>query len=384
LNSKTKIFYWSPYLVNIATPKAVINSALAMSNYSTNYECSIINFFGEFEKFKNSLNEKNIHFWDHYNPKYLKLLPKHGKLYSRISFLIIFISSFFPLKKLLEKNRPDFIVIHLITSLPLILLILFNFKTKFILRISGYPQMNFVRKFLWKLAFKKIHLITCPTKYTCEYLKSLKLTDNKKIKLLYDPIIEVNKINKKKRIKKNIDIRDYQYFISIGRLTKQKNFLFLCKVFKNVVSNNPNLRLLIAGEGEDKKKINNYIKDNSLEKNIILLGYIENIFPILIRAKALILPSLWEDPGFVLIESGFCKLPVITSDCPNGPKELVKHNQNGFIFRNNDAYSCEEQISNFLEQKKDLKEILYNNLKMSKMFSLYNHQKSFKDIIKGV
>ena len=150
------------------------------------------------------------------------------------------------------------------------------------------------------------------------------------------------------------------------------------------MSHNPNIRLLIAGEGEDKKKINDYIKNNSLEKNIILLGYIENIFPILTKAKALILPSLWEDPGFVLIESGFCKLPVITSDCPNGPKELIKHNQNGFIFKNNDAHSCEEQISNFLEQKKDLKEILYNNLKMSKMFSLYNHQKNFKDIIRGV
>jgi glycosyltransferase involved in cell wall biosynthesis len=383
LNSKTKLFYWSPYLVNIATPKAVINSALAMSNYSKNYECSVINFFGEFEKYKKTLKEKKVEFLDYYNPKYINFLPKHGKLYSRISFLIIFITSFFPLKKLLEKKRPDFIVIHLITSLPLILLILFNFKTKFILRISGYPKMNFVRKYLWKLAFKKIHLITCPTKYTSEYMKSLELTDNKKIKLLYDPIIEVNKINKKKRIKEN-NIRDYQYFISIGRLTRQKNFLFLCKVFKNIVVDNPNLKLLIAGEGEDKKKINDYIKSNSLEKNIILLGYVENIFPILINAKAFILSSLWEDPGFVLIESGFCKLPVITSDCPNGPKELIKHKQNGFVFSNNDAHSCEKQISSFLKDKKDLKEILYNNLKMSKMFSLYNHQKNFKNIIEGV
>ena len=106
--------------------------------------------------------------------------------------------SFFPLKKILKKNEPDYLIIHLITSLPLILLILFNFETKFILRISGYPKMNFLRRFLWRLAFKKIHLITCPTKNTLNYIKSLDLADDSKIKLLYDPIINIKEINKKK------------------------------------------------------------------------------------------------------------------------------------------------------------------------------------------
>ena len=67
---------------------------------------------------------------------------------------------FMPLLKTLKKNKPDYIIIHLITSLPLILLLFFNFETKFILRISGYPRMNFFRKLLWKLTLKKIYLIT--------------------------------------------------------------------------------------------------------------------------------------------------------------------------------------------------------------------------------
>ena len=113
----------------------------------------------------------------------------------------MFLIGFFPLKKILKINKPDYLIIHLITSLPLVLLIMFNFKSKFILRISGYPRMNLFRKMLWKKAFKKIYLVTCPTKNTLNYIKKLNIVDESKIKLLYDPIIEVKNINKKKKNK---------------------------------------------------------------------------------------------------------------------------------------------------------------------------------------
>ena len=62
---------------------------------------------------------------------------------------------FMPLLKTLKKNKPDYIIIHLITSLPLILLLFFNFETKFILRISGYPRMNFFQKTFMEINFKR-------------------------------------------------------------------------------------------------------------------------------------------------------------------------------------------------------------------------------------
>ena len=58
--------------------------------------------------------------------------------------------------------------------------------------------MNLLRKMLWKKAFKKIHLVTCPTNNTLNYLKKLNIIEESKLKLLYDPVIEVENINKKK------------------------------------------------------------------------------------------------------------------------------------------------------------------------------------------
>ena len=77
--------------------------------------------------------------------------------------------------------------------------------------------MNFLRKLLWKLAFKKIYLITCPTLNTYKYIKSLNLTENNKIKVLYDPIISVKDINKKRM--KKIDLKNF--YLSVGEHSKK-------------------------------------------------------------------------------------------------------------------------------------------------------------------
>ncbi len=379
---KNKIYYWSPHFVDIATPKAVVNSACAVQKYSNYYDCQVLNFYGEFNKFKNKLNQHDVRLKNYFKFNILKYLPKYGKINSRLSLLIMFLIGFFPLKNLIKKEKPEFIIIHLLTSLPLFLLIFFNFKTKFILRISGLPKMNYLRTLLWKIALKKIFAVTCPTKKTCDYLKSIKIVDSKKIKLLYDPIIDIEEDKKKLFLKKNFYKKNF--FFTAGRLTAQKNFLFLCGVFKDYIKNNPNEKLIIAGDGEDKNIIKKYIKDNSLEKNIFLIGYVKNIFPLIKKAKAFILSSLWEDPGFVIIEAAFCKTLVISSNCLNGPKELIKHKHNGILFKSNNKKSLLKELSNFPEYIKIKKNIIKNNFKISKNFSTNNHFLKLNLILRGL
>lgn len=377
MNNKQKIFYWSPSLVNIATNKAVINSVYSMNRYSKKFEASIVNFFGEFSDPKYQIEKKKINLINLYNKNLIKILPKYGKIFSRISFFVIFILSFFPLKRLIKKKNPEYLIIHLITSLPLILLILFEFKTKFILRISGFPKLNIFRKILWKIAFKKIHLITCPTRNTMEYIKKLNLVEPSKIKLLYDPIIFIKEIQEKKKQTYN---KYSDYYLSVGRLTKQKNFIFLCKSFKKIIENDKNIKLIIAGEGEDKDKISNYLKKNNLDNNILLLGQVENIYPLFQNSKGFILSSLWEDPGFVLVEAGICRTPVLSSDAWPGPIEIIKNEINGIIFKNNDENSFIEKFSHFtsIDLKRKLK---LNNLINCRKFTLFNHYKKLNEIL---
>ena len=124
-------------------------------------------------------------------------MPKLGFFGSRFSYLIIFITSFIPLLKIILNHRPDFLIIHLITSLPLLLNKIFKNKSKIILRISGYPKLNFVRRFFWKLNGKNVFKITCPYIDLRSQLMDLNIFEKKKIQFLADPIIRVKEFREK-------------------------------------------------------------------------------------------------------------------------------------------------------------------------------------------
>ena len=178
--------------------------------------------------------------------------------------MIIFISNFNLLRKLLLKEKPDFLIAHLIISLPLILFFFFKFETKLIIRISGTPKLNILRRFFWNFFSKNVHTVTCPTVSTLKKLNSFKIFPKEKLKLLYDPILRVNYINAKKKEKIEDRFLKTKYILSIGRLTKQKNFSLLINAFKEIVKEYPNLKLVILGEGEDRKKLEALIKSLSL------------------------------------------------------------------------------------------------------------------------
>ena len=169
---------------------------------------------------------------------------------------------------------------------------------------------------------KKFFKVTFPTLESLEYFKSLKIVDNKKLFLLYDPVLTIKDLIQKKNepIDEELNLKKNDYFLSIGRLTKQKNFIFLIKCFAKIIKDHSNIKLVIIGTGEEKNKINSYIKANNLERNIILLGFQKNVYKFLKNCKAFILSSLWEDPGFVLIEAMANNCVVLSSNCPNGPK----------------------------------------------------------------
>lgn len=375
MNQK-KIYFWAPFLSNIATAKAVINSSFAINKYLNNFKPYIIDSIGEFESKKNELNQKKLNVIKLRKFNFTTILPSDGKIYSRFSFIIIFLINFFPLKKLLKKDKPEYLIIHLITILPLILFYLFNFETKCILRISGYPNMGFFRILLWKVLLKNVHFVTCPSQSTLDYLKNLNICDHNKLRVLYDPIIIVRELNIKLKEKIQIDLKNFS--ISIGRLTKQKNFEFLIDNF----AKNINSKLLILGNGEDLMKLEKKIKYYNLSDSILIKPYQSNIFPYLKRSDCLFVSSLWEDPGFVIIEAAFCRTFIISSSFKICSKELILDQKAGLVFKLNDKEDFMEQCKKFNYMSEDERNKYRKNaLIMSKNFTIFRHAKQLHKIL---
>ena len=142
------------------------------------------------------------------------------------------------------------------------------------------------------------------------------------------------------------------------------------------------LNLYIAGDGEEKMNLERYIQSNSLEKNIFLLGHVENVYPIIRDSLALISSSLWEDPGAVMIETAYCNKIVISSNCPNGPEEFLKNGKGGYLFKNNDALDLENKINDFLNEVEGAKfKRTVISKKNSKMYSLFRHYLELNKIL---
>ena len=253
---KKTIYYWSPCLNKVGTVISTKNSAISIAKYKKNqFSAKLINACGEWDEYKTDLVKYGVDVID-LNIKYFRYLPKTGYIPSRLSYFIIFIFSFFPLLFLLKKEKPDFIIIHLITSLPLFLLKLFSFNTKFILRISGYPKLNIIRKVFWKNVANKLYKITCPTEELFSKLTVSKIFPDKKICFLQDAIINLDNFQSSQMIDyKNYGIKNKKVILAVGRLTAQKNFSYLISEFSNFLKKNdfPIQKLFGLSEFETNK-----------------------------------------------------------------------------------------------------------------------------------
>ena len=380
MKDKTHIYYWSPFISNVATVNAVLGSIRSLKAYSNQkYVPYIINAAGEWNKYNKELNDDGINIIKLTKSNIIDNANFTGFLKSRLVYLYLFFILLIPLLRLLKSKPPDYLVIHLITPLPLLLNYLFSIKTRIILRISGLPKLNFIRKLFWKKTLKKIFHVTCPTKATKSHLQDLGIIGSEKVSTLYDPIISTKLINEKRQKKDSFDFNNF--YLAIGRLTKQKNFKFLIDVFSEFLKVTNNY-LIIIGEGEEKKSLQKFIKEKNLEEKILLIGYKRNVFKYFEKSKCFILSSLWEDPGFVLVESAYMNIPIISSDCDNGPKEILDQGKNGFLFKSNNKDSLLNTLLKFENiDNKTINEKLLNCKKSIKGFTYFNHFKSFEKIL---
>ena len=378
-----KVYYWSPFISKVATASSVIRSAESLIKYSKqNISVSLVDAIGEWDQYRHKINSK-IQIIKLNKKNYYNYLPRDSFIKSRLSYLFIFFLNFNKLKNLIISKEPNFLIIHLMTVLPIFLTIFLKNNTKIILRISGLPKLNIFRYIFWKLFGKKIYKITCPTLATYQYLMKKKIFDKDKLCILHDPAILLEDYAEKKFNKiPNFDFKYNKIIVGIGRLTKQKNFSLLISAFNEILKKYPEYILIILGDGEKKSEILKLIKTLGIENKVHLVGFQENVYQYLIKADCFVLSSLWEDPGFVLLEAGLSNTTVISSNCKNGPQEILDNENNGYLFKNNNLNDFLKKFDEFKKEK--VSELNKKKLKLKKeikKFTLYSHFNSLKKII---
>lgn len=374
-NNSLKFFLWSPMLSNVGTNGAMVGMAKSLKKYS-DAEIYLINILGEFTQYK----KENFFIIDFL--KINDLIPKTGKISKYLIIIFSILSIPFLIRQVL-KYKPDIIITGLVGFIPCILK--FLFKDLIVINsIQGYPKFNFIRKFIWKMFYKKSDYLITMTKQTKKDLEEIVGIDPKKIFTIENPILNRNI---KMMSLETIDneekfIFNKKVFCAIGRLTHQKNFMQLLKLVKKYSDQtNEDFNLIILGEGEKRKELENYIEKNKI-KNFYLLGFKDNPYKYLAKSNVYICPSLWEEPGHTLMEAGYLNVPILTSNCPNGPNEIIRNNFNGLKYELGSEIDFLKKIKRISNLNKIEKNKLLINMKKTIMnYTKFKFSKNIGKII---
>ena len=234
--------------------------------------------------------------------------------------------------RLFKKTTPDVILFNTSNDFKMFTMPAkwAGVKHRLYRRDNGTPlKTHFINRFLLKNGVTGF--LPCSTfikKAALEKKQDLIPTDN--IKVIYNSInltkwdsISANKIKKKKNSKEII-------FGCIGRLSHEKGLLFLPKIAHTLSESTAKFKIIVAGKGPLKSKLESKISESGVGNYIELLGFVESNKEFIETIDCLLLPSYWEGLPTAAIEAMASKKPVIAFDVAGNP-EVVIDEETGFL-----------------------------------------------------
>lgn len=159
--------------------------------------------------------------------------------------------------------------------------------------------------------------------------------------------------------------------ISIGRLSPEKGFMDLVKIF-NIISNDyPDWHLDIIGDGVEKEKLIKYIKDSKIEEKVTLHGFRdkEYIYEMLTNSSIYLMTSYTESFGIVLLEAMSCGLPCIAFASAEGANEIITSGRDGYLIKNRNFSAYIQKVEDLINEEKIRKKIGHEGRRTVKKYA---------------
>ena len=331
--------------------------------------------------FENEIPKKvNYEFlFDSYNGKN-KLIKEIYRIKAKTTYLK-------KIEKKIKKEKYDIVIDYSSNLLK---------YNNFDIKIPVFAWIHFSLTFGEKLTLEKIK------KYKKQYKKYSKIfaitrvmkeefinkvgIDEKKVELVYNPI-DLKLIQKKAENveKKYENYLKQDYFLQVSRLTQQKQPEHLVDIYYKLKQAGIKEKLYFIGDGEKKEIIKQKIKEYNLEDDIILLGQIENPYPFFKNAKLFVHTAKYEGLPTVLLESLALGTPVVSYDCPTGPRDILgKNSEYGELISLNDKDMFVEKVLELMNSKEKYEKYKKLSLIRANDFSMENNKVKLKELIENI
>jgi len=183
---------------------------------------------------------------------------------------------------------------------------------------------------------------------------TLALSRNR-IKVIYNPVVTPEFFEKTREAVEQpwFQPSEPPVILGVGRLTKQKDFPTLLRAFALVRKRHP-CRLVILGEGEDRSKLEALISELGMSEDVDMPGFVDNPYKYMAHAAVFALSSIWEGLPTVLIECLACGTPVVATDCPSGPREILGGGKYGTLVPVEDVGALAKALQRIIAKEGDV------------------------------
>ncbi|GHV45791.1 glycosyl transferase [Synergistales bacterium] len=282
----------------------------------------------------------------------LLLLKLNGPMLTSVSPNVEVVNlkgSFFRLLRELHSNPVDFLLPVYTSMRALLAKMLLSFRAnnmKVVLSQRGMftmdrgPIQTRLRFARCRLLYPYAACCVCISEGVANEMRALNLLPSEKIHVVYNPVV-TEELNAQMEAPLThpwfAEGERTPVILSVGRLSDQKDCGTLIEAFAIIARQRDDLRLLILGEGKQRAKFEALVRANNLVGRVAMPGYTSNPYPYMRRAALFVMTSLHEGFGNVVAEALACGCNVVSTDCPGGPAEILKHGKYGRLAQVGDA-----------------------------------------------
>lgn len=299
------------------------------------------------------------------------------------------------LKEIFKQENPDIVYLHSSKAGAIgRIALLFNFKVKILYNAHGWyfnADMNEKKKkifaFIEKILAIKTDKIINISRDEYQSAVQYNIANTKKMCIIENGI-DFKKFEHthkyRDETRKKYKIKEEEKLIGVvGRLTEQKDSITAIKVFNLIHQNNKKTKFMFIGSGELQNDVIEYARQNKIENDMIITGWVKDVEKYIPALDVAILPSKWEGFGLAIVEYMACDKPIVASNV-GGITNLIEHEKNGFLVKCGDIENMAKYVEKILLDDKVRNSMIENNQKDRQKYNIENVVKKHLKIFGGL
>jgi glycosyltransferase involved in cell wall biosynthesis len=194
------------------------------------------------------------------------------------------------------------------------------------------PIKKMMERFLLSRFYPWADGVICVSKGVADDLAGFTGMHRSRMQVIYNPAItpEVARMASKPIDDPWFGPKAIPVILGVGRLAESKGFASLIRAYDSIRKSHPS-KLVILGEGEERPKLESLIRELGLTSDVSLPGFVDNPYAYMRKSAVFVLSSLWEGLPNALIQALSVGAPVVSTDCPSGPSEILDGGKYGHL-----------------------------------------------------